>query len=128
MNRLTGDDPRDYLDYREGSGGTVEIFDLAVNSERGKGKGRAMVERLLALHDEDGTRLVWAITRIDNLIAQSFYEALGFRVVAVLRQFYQDSPHKHADAVMFGKDIPKCNGLNEWCPKHGYNHSDRRPA
>lgn len=98
MTRITLDgDERDYLDYRDGSGGTVEIFDVAVNSERRSGRGRRLVEelfrRVTPLH-------VWAITRADNEIAQQWYEALGFRVVGVLRRFYG---LRGVDAIMYGR-------------------------
>ena len=47
-----------------------------------------------------GVPLVWALTRVENAVANAFYAALGFRTMAVLRDFYG----KGEDAVMFGID------------------------
>ncbi len=102
MNRIVLDDRRDYLDWRMGSGGTVEIFDVVVNSARRKGRGKALVHHLFSLVPP-GTRLVWAITRADNQIAQHWYEALRFKVVGVLRNFYADA--NCVDAIMYGRDL-----------------------
>lgn len=100
MNRIELDgDKRDYLIWREGSGNTVEIFDIAVGSERGQGKGRRLMELLFRKLSYD-TR-VFAITRADNLIAQQFYEKLRFDVVGVLRRFYSGEPE--VDAIMYGR-------------------------
>ena len=90
-----GDDV-DYLDWRLASGGTVEIMDIVVNSDRRKGVGRKLVSALLRFHDP--LTRVWAITRSENLIAQKFYEALGFDAIP-LRRFYSDE--KRIDAVMY---------------------------
>jgi ribosomal protein S18 acetylase RimI-like enzyme len=100
LNRIILDnDPRDFLDYQQRPDGTVEIVDIAVNSERRKGKGRRLVEALFSRLGKD-TR-VWAITRADNEIAQQWYEALQFNVVGVLRRYY--GPHRGVDGVMFGR-------------------------
>jgi ribosomal protein S18 acetylase RimI-like enzyme len=96
-------DFRDFLIWRQGSGNTVEIYDIAVGSERRKGRGRALVNKLYE-QVPTGTKLVWAITRSDNFIAQEFYEELQFRVVGILRNFYQDSG-KTVDAILYGRDM-----------------------
>lgn len=100
---ITHFDPRDRLEWRKGSGNTIEIYDIQVMTKRRDGIGRYLVYELLRLIPKD-VNLVWAITRTDNLIAQQFYESLGFRVVAILRNFYSHDGSK-ADAVMFGRDI-----------------------
>jgi len=95
------------LDYRKGSGRTIEIYDIVVRANRRTGIGRGLVTELFnRITDglEDAT-LVWAITRSSNFIAQEFYEALGFRVVAVLRNFYKDEHPDTTDAIMYGRDI-----------------------
>lgn len=107
LQTITGTDPRDWLKWRQGSGNTVEIYDIVVGSERRKGFGRALVYKLYK-QVPPGTNLVWAITRASNQIAQLFYEELGFRVVAVLRNFYRmyDREGKECvDAIMYGKDL-----------------------
>ncbi len=102
--RIQGRDSRDFLLYREGSGGTVEIFDIVVGSERRVGIGKKMVYHLLETKVGPEVKLVWAITRASNFIAQHFYEGLHFRVVGVLRSFYKDEG-RIVDAIMYGLDV-----------------------
>ena len=93
------DDHQDFLIWRDGSGGTVEIFNIHVGSERRRGKGRHLVEALFREVGEG--KLIWAVTRADNCIAQEFYEALRFRVLGVLREFY--GARAVVDAVVYGR-------------------------
>lgn len=105
MIKITLESPDDFLIYRDGSGGTVEIFDIVVNSERRKGRGRLLVDTLLK-RVEGRVRLVWAITRAENFIAQQFYEKLNFKVVANLRNFYgikNKEGEETIDAIMYGR-------------------------
>ncbi len=104
LNRIELEDPRDFLVWRAGSGNTVEIYDIAVGSDRRRGKGTALLSKLLAIIGPD-PRCVFAITRATNFVAQQFYERRRFRVVGVLRHFYQDGPEQTADAIMYGRDI-----------------------
>lgn len=88
---------KDFLNYRYGSGLTIEIFDIQVDTERRKGRGKALLAALFKTLPVD-TR-VFAITRAENEVAQEFYEACGFRVCGVLRRFY--SGYTGIDAVMY---------------------------
>lgn len=97
MKKITRNDGQDHLIYREGSGGTVEIFDIVVNSERMKGVGRSMIKELVSQVD---THLIFAITRSTNTGAQRFYSKVGFVLVAQLRRFYEEE-----DAIMFAYRI-----------------------
>jgi ribosomal protein S18 acetylase RimI-like enzyme len=99
VNRIVLDDERDFLDWREGSGGTVEIFNVQVMSARRKGKGRLLVRKLFAELGPGVT--VWAITRADNEVAVQWYQALGFDVTGVLRRFY--GAERGVDAILFGR-------------------------
>jgi ribosomal protein S18 acetylase RimI-like enzyme len=111
--RLTLDDDRDYLLLRPASGLTWEILDIQVLSARRKGLGRLLVNRALRDVVPADCKLLWAVTRADNYVAQSFYEELRFRVVAVLRNFYsvKDEEGKWTvDAIMYGRDIPLQGG------------------
>lgn len=93
-------DAIDFLIYRKGSGDTVEIYDIAVcNENRRQGRGRILMEMLFAL--EPKVYLVWAITRADNLAGIEWYEAMKFRVVANLREFY--GADQRIDAIMLGR-------------------------
>lgn len=100
MKTITLESPDDYLTYREGSGGTIEIFDIAVQTERGVGKGRRLIEKLLAEIPSD-VRLVFAITRDSNSIARQFYAAVGFHVIGVLGGFYPVADG-FQNAIMYG--------------------------
>lgn len=99
---LDGDE-RDFLTYRWGSGKTVEIFDIAVGSERGVGKGRRLVEVLLS-RVKHRTHLVFAITRVSNKIAREFYNKIGFQKIGDLINFYENE-----SAVMYGRSMGKNN-------------------
>lgn len=97
--KITIQDGEDYLTYRQGSGGTVEIWDINVISERRVGKGRMLVDTL-SQELRGKTPLLFAITRNSNVIAQQFYEGIGFRIIGVLTRFYNDT-----DAIMYGKNL-----------------------
>lgn len=104
-------DYTDHLFYRDGGGGTVEIHDIKVRSERGVGKGTALLGKLFSRFPS-GTK-VWAITRRSNGIAQHFYEARGFSILGILKGFYQTEKEEEegveesqADAIVYGRTIP----------------------
>lgn len=97
---LYGDGP-DFIEWRAGSGNTLEIFDIAVRSERRQGRGRQLVQHLFSQFPD--APLVWAITRGDNEVAQHFYAALRFRVVGVLRRFYGDSDRTADMGIVYGR-------------------------
>lgn len=78
-------EPLDYLDYREGMDNTIEIFDIKVRSERRKGKGKELFNKLLVRQP----RLIYGFTRESNELGRAFYKALGFRET-VIPNFYQD--------------------------------------
>lgn len=95
MNVIRLESGNDYIAYRPGSGNTIEIFDIAVSSERRKGVGRRLVKEMLSKLPKDC--LVWAMTRPENTIACTFYSSLGFKVLGLLRGFYSDG-----DSVVYG--------------------------
>lgn len=84
------EDKMDYVIYREGSGKTIEIFDIAVYSHRGVGRGTALFQELLK---ETRAKRVFAITRTENKEAQHFYEKNGF-IGHDLPRFYSDGDAK----------------------------------
>lgn len=99
MNKIVLSDSRDFLMWRQGSGETIEIFDIAVGSERRKGRGRQLLN--LLFNSLEANTVVWAITRSDNEIAQQFYEATRFDIIGVLRRFY--GVENGVDAIMYGR-------------------------
>ena len=105
MNRMTLESELDFLVWRQGSGDTVEVFDIAVGTERRRGKGRRLVDTLLRLLAERRVsrkiNMVWAVTRDGNHIAKEFWAGIGFRTVGVLIDFYGAGDH----GVMFGLNV-----------------------
>jgi ribosomal protein S18 acetylase RimI-like enzyme len=102
------DNTKSVLNWRWSSGGhTVEILDIDVpNEHRRKGIGRLMVHQLIHMVMPMGARLIYAITRTNNITAQQFYTELRFRIVAPLWNFYQDTDEANIiDALMYGRDL-----------------------
>ena len=109
--RIERHEGHSWLEYRIGSGDTVEILDINVsNTARRQGTGREMVKELLSRLGKDNL-LVYAITRWSNTAAQEFYEAIGFRIVGRLHNFYRqredmkDGKSGFETAVMYGYDV-----------------------
>lgn len=93
----------DRVKFRPISGDVVEIEDIAVMSERSKGRGRALVDDMLAIVERNWpeTKVVSARTRASNDNAHSFYRALGFRELGRLERLYEGTE----DCIVFGLDI-----------------------
>lgn len=106
--RIQLESPDDRLDWRQGSGDTIEIYDIQVSSEhRRRGKGRRLIDALQALCRARNIRRAWAITRASNFAAQKFYEEMRF-VSVPLRAFYgvpTPDGHDTIDAVMYIRDF-----------------------
>ena len=103
--RVEVNDGQDFLVWRQGMGYTVEILDIHVCGERRRqGYGKRLLDLLLRDIPPD-TKLLFAITRVSNTIAQEFYEAMGFRIVGRLHKFYKESKGSGEHALMYGKDI-----------------------
>ena len=81
-------DEKDYLYYREGSGGTLEIWDIAVTSKRRQGIGRELFKQLL---EKENPTFVIAFTRGSNVEARAFYKALGFTETIVPKMYGEDA-------------------------------------
>lgn len=107
ITRSRGQAKPDYLEYRDGSGGTVEIWDIAVVSERRKGVGTSMVMELVTRCLDRGVKRVYAVTRAENRVAQEFYRSLGFHPEP-LYDFYgvkDENGKATVDAVMYIKRL-----------------------
>lgn len=74
----------DYLEYRKGMADTLEIYDIAVMSERGKGIGTSLVKELIK---KENPKIVYAFCRESNKLAHSFYRKFGFKGT-VINNFY----------------------------------------
>lgn len=93
----------DYIIFCPRGGGMVEIEDIAVMSERSKGRGRALVDDMLVVVERNWpeTKVVSARTRASNDNAHSFYLALGFRELGRLERLYEGTE----DCIVFGLDV-----------------------
>lgn len=74
----------DFLIYKYGHGNTVEICDIAVISERRKGYGTKMVNKL-----KKKKKNIYAFMRAENDKARAFYIKNGF-VETFIKNFYPD--------------------------------------
>lgn len=99
-DRITSANGRNWILYQVRGDGTVELLDIAVNTDRRQGSGKALLEALFARVQDAQT--VYAITRASNLIAITFYEACGFEVTGVLKRFY-DRGAGAVDAILYGR-------------------------
>lgn len=70
----------------------LHVLNFAVNPEfRLRGVGREMIVRLVKKVSGPSRRLIKLEVREGNLDAQLFFSRMGFRAVAVLKGFYNDS-------------------------------------
>ena len=76
----------DYLKYRKGMADSIEIYDIAVMSERGKGIGTSLIQELI---EKENPKTVYAFCRESNKLAHSFYRKFGFKETFI-NNFYGD--------------------------------------
>jgi len=70
----------------------LHVLNLAVASPcRRHGIGKALIEVLIGKLTPEGRRRIVAEVRETNLAAQLFFRKQGFKSVAVLRDFYEDT-------------------------------------
>lgn len=90
------------LEFMFGPGERCEIIDIEIPAEgRRNGLGRKMIDELCQLCKRRNVKVVYAITRASNRIAQKFYENLRFDV-SVLRDFY-DPGVQSVDALLYSR-------------------------
>ncbi len=70
----------------------LHVLNFAVSSEfQKRGVGRRMIEKLIGKLSSQRRNRIMLEVRETNLAAQLFFRRLGFRAVAVLRDFYDDT-------------------------------------
>jgi len=97
----------DFLDWRLRHGGVVEITNIIVGSERGKGIGRTMVEYLvnwITMYYKN-YHSIYVFTRKSNEIAHQFYENIEFKVAGVLEGFYSGDNAEERCAIVYVRKI-----------------------
>lgn len=109
--KITLDDPRDFLVWREGMGRTLEIYDIQVSSERRKGRGSLLL-KFLYQQMPSGVAVVYAFTRWGNKVAHQFYERNGYTIRCRVHEFYRDLVDdgkerrlEVEDAVMWARNL-----------------------
>ncbi len=80
--------------------GRCEVVVLIAVRER-QGFGRRMLIELASLARDSGCRCLWLVTTNDNRAAQQFYQAIGWRQVAIHRGAV-------AEARRLKPEIPEC--------------------
>lgn len=89
----------DHLMYQLSNGGTAEIFDIVVHTERGRGIGTEMLDQAVKELHEFGIKRLFAFTRDSNSLAQKFYKKNGFNGTPI-SNFYPDG-----NAILFVREI-----------------------
>ena len=77
----------DRLLWRRCAGGAVEIVDIVVRSERGKGRGTQLINQL---KQTVKTHLIFAFVRESNELAIRFYKKNGFERLGAIKDFYRE--------------------------------------
>ncbi|MDQ4122024.1 MAG: ribosomal protein S18-alanine N-acetyltransferase [Acidobacteriota bacterium] len=68
----------------------IEILNIAILPElRKQGVGRKLFEKILELAEQIGCSECWLEVRESNLVAQRFYEKLGFQNIGRRKNYYQ---------------------------------------
>lgn len=95
-------DGKNFVKYEIRTGNTVEILDIAVNTERGKGTGTKLIKAML--DNLESGRFLYAFVRRSNVGALIFYKKVGFEYSTIVPSFYvNDAGDKREDAVLVGK-------------------------
>jgi len=72
--------PQGHLVWKFGTGDNIELFDIEVE-EKQKGYGTQLVKMLLEAVAQYHPSSIYGFTAGNNIVAQSFYRALGFESV-----------------------------------------------
>lgn len=101
---------KDFLAYeKKGDANTVEITDIAVNSNRRTGIGTSLVNKLIEMSDKPCN--IYVLCRRDNRIALKFYLSNQFTILSPLMDFYIDrdkedkSKYKFVDALILTRTV-----------------------
>lgn len=82
----------------------ADVLTIAVaEAARGRGTGRALLQRLLAAAAERGASRVFLEVRADNPVATALYASTGFEVVGRRPRYYQPDD---VDAVVMRLELP----------------------
>ena len=84
--------------------GDADVLTIAVaEGARGRGAGRALLERLLATAAERGASRVFLEVREDNPVATALYASAGFEAIGRRPRYYQPDG---VDAVVMRLELP----------------------
>jgi ribosomal-protein-alanine N-acetyltransferase len=89
--------------------GDADVLTIAVAEQaRGRGTGRALLERLVADAAERGARRVFLEVRADNPVATALYTSAGFDPIGRRPHYYQPDD---VDAVVMRLELTKRAGV-----------------
>jgi ribosomal-protein-alanine N-acetyltransferase len=78
------------------------IISVAVKKEwRRRGIGKRLVEKLLENFKKEGMKIVFLHVREENREAINFYQALGFRIIELVENYYSNGE----DAYLMEKNL-----------------------
>jgi len=67
------------------------IVSIAVDEQyRGKGIGRCLIETLIEKFKKNGIKIVRLEVAVSNIVAQSIYKKMGFKIVDCIEKYYSD--------------------------------------
>lgn len=89
----------------------AHVTNVAVRQDfRGKGIGRALMERLIQLCADSGMTKMSLEVRMSNAAAQNLYRSLGFTADGVRKKYYENTE----DALLMSKsDMPEGDPDND---------------
>jgi ribosomal protein S18 acetylase RimI-like enzyme len=98
---------------RRCAGGTTgRLYSLAIDqSQRGKGYGRMLLGDCLRMLRDEGVSGVWLEVDTENAPAVGLYEAMGFRKVRLLRDYYAAGKHAWKMKLELA-DVPAAAGTD----------------
>lgn len=85
----------------------LHILNLAVaNLHQGRGFGHVILDRIISLANQHGSRKLFLEVRASNLVAQSLYKKWGFEQIAIRKAYYRAVEQQREDAQVFVKQLP----------------------
>lgn len=95
----------------------IRLLNIAVDQRfRRRGIGRLLVDRVIGMLSGLHQRRLVLEVRESNLTGQIFFRSCGFKAVAVLHDFYDDTP-EDAYRMVYRIGRVGCGGSGECCGK-----------
>lgn len=92
--RVSMHNGQDFIDFRESTGGTTELYESQVWTQRSAGFGSAMIKKV---EETVMSNFIYGFVRLSNHGARHFYEKNGYLEVLIPKMYGNE------DAVMVYK-------------------------